>query len=96
MTLCGPAAPVDVVYLDPMFPERKKSARVKKDMWLFHQLIGPDASEAELLDAALCCAGWRVVVKRPVRAPALGDRQPHHDIPGKTVRFDVYNAEAPA
>ena len=83
----------DVVYLDPMFPERKKSARVKKEMWLFHQLIGVDSTESELLAAALAAAQWRVVVKRPSRAPHLSDREPHHLIPGKTVRFDVYNAD---
>lgn len=83
----------DVVYLDPMFPERKKSARVKKEMWLFHHLIGPDPQESQLLEAALASASWRVVVKRPVKAPPLEGPVPHHDIPGKTIRFDVYNSQ---
>ena len=81
----------DVVYLDPMFPQRRKAARAKKEMWIFHQLLGPDPAPAELLDAALAAASWRVVVKRPGRAPALAGPPPHHAIPGKTVRFDVYN-----
>jgi hypothetical protein len=30
----------DVVYLDPMFPPRDKTAKVKKDMALLHRLLG--------------------------------------------------------
>ena len=81
----------DVVYLDPMLPARRKSARVKKEMWIFHQLLGPDPAPAELLSAALAAASWRVVVKRPGRSPVLAGPPPHHEIAGKTVRFDVYN-----
>ena len=80
----------DVVYLDPMFPSRKKSARVKKEMWLFQQLIGHGPGEDDLLEQALNTALWRVVVKRPAKAPSLPGPQPHHAITGKTVRFDVY------
>ena len=29
-----------VVYLDPMYPERRKSAAVKKEMAFFHELVG--------------------------------------------------------
>jgi 16S rRNA (guanine1516-N2)-methyltransferase len=80
----------DVVYLDPMFPASKKSARAKKEMWLFQQLIGPGERERALLEQALCAASWRVVVKRPAKAPSLAGPPPHHAINGKTVRFDVY------
>ena len=80
----------DVVYLDPMFPSRRKSARVKKEMWLFQQLLEAGDTSEGLLDAALAAAGKRVVVKRPAKAPPLGDRTPAFQLPGKTVRFDVY------
>jgi 16S rRNA (guanine1516-N2)-methyltransferase len=83
----------DVVYLDPMFPSRKKSARVKKEMWLFQQLIGHGPGEAALLEQALKTAQWRVVVKRPAKAPSLQGPRPHHAITGKTVRFDVYSCD---
>ena len=43
----------DVVYLDPMYPERRKTAAVKKEMAYFHDLVGAAQDEAELLDAAL-------------------------------------------
>lgn len=81
----------DVVYLDPMFPARKKSARVKKDMWLFQHLLDSEGAEEALLQQALGASQWRVVVKRPARAPCLPGPKPHHTLEGKTVRFDVYN-----
>ncbi|MCB9895312.1 MAG: class I SAM-dependent methyltransferase [Planctomycetes bacterium] len=77
----------DVVYLDPMFPERRKSAAVKKEMQYMQELLGADDADA-LFAAAMSCAGKRVVVKRPVHAPELAP--PNHKIEGKTVRFDVY------
>lgn len=84
-----PVAP-EVVYLDPMFPERHKSAEVKKEMRAFHQLVGQDQDADALLLAALDRARYRVVVKRPRRAPLLAGREPSYQLSGKTTRFDVY------
>ncbi len=80
----------DVVYLDPMFPHRKKSALVKKEMRLFQQLLGPDLDADSLLIPALKLAKQRVVVKRPETAPHLNGREPNMAIKGKKLRFDVY------
>lgn len=86
----GSALLADVVYLDPMFPPRKKSAAVKKNMAMFHNVIGVDSDEDELLDAALRVARFRVVVKRPRIAPCLGGREPTIKHQGKSSRFDIY------
>lgn len=83
---------VDVVYLDPMFPQRSKSAAIKKELlWLQH-LCAVDSCEDEqsLLAAAQVCARRRVVVKRPLRAPPLAGIAPASALAGKTVRFDIY------
>lgn len=80
----------EVILLDPMFPERHKSALVKKPMRLFHSLVGADEDAVKLLKLALEHAARRVVVKRPLHAPYLGDLTPAHSHLGKTVRFDVY------
>lgn len=80
----------DVVYLDPMFPHRQKSALVKKEMRLFQQLLGVDEQSGRLLAAALRIAKKRVVVKRPDYAPFLDERIPTMQIKGKKHRFDVY------
>lgn len=84
---------VDVIYLDPMFPERTKSADVKKEMQAFHQLVGRDEDADQLLARALEAVRYRVIVKRPRKAPALGGVAPSHRIEGKTSRFDVYTRE---
>ena len=55
----------DVVYLDPMFPPRDKSAKVKKDMALLHRLLGSEQDLGSLLEVALRVARYRVVLKRP-------------------------------
>lgn len=80
----------DVVYLDPMFPARDKSALVKKEMRLFHRLLGEDRDPAGLLQAALKVARRRVVVKRPRLAPPVGAAAPSLVFTGKSTRFDVY------
>ncbi|HEY6530357.1 MAG TPA: class I SAM-dependent methyltransferase [Cellvibrionaceae bacterium] len=79
-----------VVYLDPMFPERQKTAAVKKEMQLFHTLIGKDDDSAELFTQALKKAWCRVVVKRPRLAPALSDARVNLTLEGKSCRFDIY------
>jgi len=80
----------DVVYLDPMFPERQKSALVKKDMRFFHSVVGDDPDADQLLQAALLIDCARVVVKRPIKAPILANVKPSHQILGKSIRYDVY------
>lgn len=81
---------VDTVYLDPMFPHRKKSAQVKKEMRLFQVLLGPDEDADFLLPAARHLATKRVVVKRPNSAPVLAGVKPSMAITSKKHRFDVY------
>ena len=81
---------VDVIYLDPMFPDSGKSAMVKKEMALFQQLLGSEDDASELFAWALAQDVARVVVKRPARAPELAGRKPSHVIAGKAVRYDVY------
>ncbi|MCP2039440.1 16S rRNA (guanine1516-N2)-methyltransferase [Neisseria sp. HSC-16F19] len=82
----------DVVYLDPMYPQRHKTAAVKKEMAYFHQLVGEAAAadDAALLDAACRSARKRVVVKRPPKGEFLCGRTPAYQYQGKAVRFDVY------
>lgn len=84
----------DVVYLDPMFPMSKKTALVKKEMRLFHSLVGEDEGGEALLALALQRARHRVVVKRPPKASYLGDLKPQLSVAGKAVRFDIYTLKA--
>lgn len=80
----------DVVYLDPMFPHREKSAAVKKDMALFQSFVGFDDDADQLLPLAMALATKRVVVKRPDYAPFLNNLAPSAQIETKKNRFDLY------
>lgn len=80
----------DTVYLDPMYPHRRKTALAGKEMRLLRQLVGDDQDTAELLAAALACARRRVVVKRPRLAPTLAGPAPHGQIITPKTRFDLY------
>lgn len=84
----------DVIYIDPMYPERKKSAAVKKNMQILQKLVSHSEdktkNETELLNQALIKAKKRVVVKRPKGAPCLTDKQPTMSIESKITRYDVY------
>ena len=84
----------DVIYLDPMYPHREKSAAVKKEMRIFQQLVGEDLDADTLLAPALAMAKYRVVVKRPSYAPPLADKKPSTSIKMKKNRFDVYVNQA--
>ena len=79
----------DVVYLDPMFPERTKSAAVKKKFQLLHHLEQPCADEETLVEAALAVHPRKVVIKRPVKGPLLAGMKPSYQLAGKAVRYDV-------
>ncbi|WP_376707898.1 class I SAM-dependent methyltransferase [Parashewanella spongiae] len=80
----------DVVYLDPMYPHREKSALIKKEMRLFQSLVGSDQDADELLQPALDLATKRVVVKRPDYAEPLNQQPPSTVISTKKNRFDIY------
>ncbi|MGJ8654288.1 MAG: class I SAM-dependent methyltransferase [Opitutaceae bacterium] len=83
----------DVVYVDPMFPVRAKRALVKKEMRVFHALVGEDPDSAKLLPAALEKARYRVVVKRPRIAPFLDQSKPSYELAGKSNRYDIYSLQ---
>jgi 16S rRNA (guanine1516-N2)-methyltransferase len=78
----------DVVYLDPMYPESKKTAAKRKEMTVFRTLVGDDLDIPELLELALHTAQKRVVLKRPLKAITL--LKPNTVYKGSTIRFDLY------
>jgi 16S rRNA (guanine1516-N2)-methyltransferase len=80
----------EVIYLDPMYPERKKTAQVKKNMQLLQKLLGQDEDTEQLLAKALQCATKRVVVKRPKGAASIPGHRPTTCIESKKTRYDVY------
>ncbi|MGF1548354.1 MAG: class I SAM-dependent methyltransferase [Thiotrichales bacterium] len=88
--LAQPDHRAEVVYLDPMFPERRKSAQVKKEMQALQALLGADLDTTQLLAAARAAAEFRVVVKRPLYGERLGGVKPTLTFAGRSTRFDIY------
>ena len=86
---------VDVVYFDPMFPHKQKSALVKKEMRVFQNLVGADLDSDDFFPAAKQVARKRVVVKRPDYAPFIADQKPDFSQTTKNHRFDVYLSHLP-
>lgn len=86
---------IDVIYLDPMYPHRTKSALVKKEMRILRNLVGDDTDFDSVFEIALKTATQRVVVKRPKTAPPIGAITPSHSIESKKTRFDVYLTRQP-
>jgi len=80
----------DVIYMDPMYPHRQKSAQVKKEMHLFRQLVGDDPDSGELLRSALRVAPKRVVVKRPAKSGPLAELEPDASSSSPNTRYDLY------
>lgn len=87
-------APADVVYLDPMYPQRRKSALPGREMQLLREIIGSAEDGGSLLAAALSHARHRVVVKRPRPGAALTGRAPDFAIATRHTRYDVYLTRA--
>lgn len=83
----------DVIYLDPMFPERPKAALVKKEMQFLQQILIEDQQPELLLKIALKKALKKVVVKRPNYAEFLDAKKPSYSLKSKSNRFDVYVVE---
>ncbi|MCL4160646.1 UNVERIFIED_CONTAM: hypothetical protein GTU68_062388 [Idotea baltica] len=81
----------DVIYFDPMFPTRNKTAQVKKEMQFFHDIVGDDDDSESVLLLALSKAEKRIVVKRPRLAEKLTESlEPAFQITGKSTRYDIY------
>ena len=81
----------DVVYLDPMFPARRKDAATNKKLQMLRMLERPCTEEGAeaLLSAALDAGPRKVVVKRPLKGPYLGGLRPSNSLAGKVVRYDI-------
>ena len=86
-----PSLSPEVVLIDTMYKDRKKSALVKNNMRLVREVVGSDPDYIDLINVALNCASKRVVIKQPRYAEPLKDiKACSHQILGKTIRYDVY------
>lgn len=82
--------PVDVIYLDPMFPARQKSSLINKKLQLIQKLEPPCSEETDLFDAAISASPSKIIVKRPLKSEFLSGRKPSYTLNGKAIRYDCY------
>ena len=82
--------PVDVIYLDPMFPARQKSSLINKKLQLIQKLEPPCSEETDLFDAAIKVGPDKIIVKRPLKSEFLAGRKPSYTLNGKAIRYDCY------
>ena len=80
----------DVILLDPMFPERQKSALVKKKLQMIQKLEMPCDDEKALVRAAMTTRPKKLIIKRPPKGPWLAGLKPDYFQEGKAVRFDCF------
>ena len=80
----------DVAYIDAMFPEKKKSALVRKEVQLLQKIVGQDSDQDGLLEVGRDIAKRRIVVKRPNSAEYLNNEKPNISIKSRNYRFDIY------
>ena len=78
----------DLIYLDPMFPARRKSGLITKKLQMLQMLENPCADESALLAAAVRANPRRIVIKRPLKGPFLAGIRPAYSIKGKAIRYD--------
>lgn len=78
----------DVILLDPMFPERNKSALIKKKFQLLQRIESPCGDEARLLEAAINAKPKKIVIKRPLKGEYLANKKPDFSYSGKAIRYD--------
>jgi 16S rRNA (guanine1516-N2)-methyltransferase len=81
----------NVVYLDPMFPQRNKRALPNRGLQHLQVLTREREAEVDLetvLRIAQRAAKDRVVLKRRARDPVI--ESPAFQVKGQAVRFDVY------
>lgn len=97
-----PTLESDAIYLDPMYPERRrKKAGSRKGMQFLHALLGPpgDDGNETLLSAALNSGASRVAVKRPRGAELLAGSEhwqgQRTSVESPNTRYDVYHLPRP-
>lgn len=80
----------ELIYLDPMFPKRRKSGLINKKLQLMQKLEQPCCNEIELLETAIEVRPKKIVIKRPLKGTYLAGKEPDYSIEGKAIRYDCF------
>lgn len=83
----------DVIYYDPMYPEKKKSALPRKEMQAFRQLVGEDDDAQDIRQLCFRSKINRFVMKRPLRSSEKEKKEvgfAEHLLKGTTIQYQVF------
>ena len=80
----------DVIYIDPMFPDKKKTSLPKGDMQYLQRFLSKEKNDGSLLKSAFLCNFRRLVVKRPLKTRDKEIRKADSSIQNDKIRFDIY------
>jgi 16S rRNA G966 N2-methylase RsmD len=85
----------NIIYIDPMFEEKKNSSLPAKDMQIisyFNKMYDYNLQQHHQLVILQKLKNVRIIVKRDNKQPYLFDQiKPNFSKLGKCIRFDVYN-----
>lgn len=92
-SMLGSGVEHDVVYLDPMFPEKEGSAAVRGSMQYLQRFLGVDEDTGQLLETAFHSNCDRIVLKRPAKGAVPGAElpEPIHVFKNRNSRYEVYS-----
>lgn len=79
----------EVIYYDPMYPAKNKTALPSKEMQILREINGVNEEDVEILKKAMALGVKRVVVKRPLKAKPILEK-PKFQLSSKLVRYDIY------
>jgi 16S rRNA (guanine1516-N2)-methyltransferase len=83
---------IDVVYLDPLYPEIKKNILRSGNINSIRGLLDLEGIEDradKLFDEFKKLDYKKIILKRPVKADQL-DKNINYQVKGKSTRFDIY------
>ena len=83
----------DVIYYDPMYPEKKKKSLPRKEMQVFRDWVGDDLDADEVIEVGLKSLIRRFVIKRPLKSPlhkTSAEGFHAHLLKGTTVQYQIY------
>ena len=80
----------DVIYIDPMFPDNKKTSLPKGDMQYLQRFLCKEKNNGSLLKRALGCEFKRLVVKRPLKTIDHDLRKADSSVQNDKIRYDIY------
>ena len=83
---------IDIVYLDPMYPESSKNVRRSGDISTINHILDIEniADDGDAVFFNIKNSNFKkIILKRPIKAEII-DKNLNYQVKGKSTRFDIY------